>query len=690
MHSDLTCLSSDAVNRYDITVTISAFETSLKDTFEKGIPMLVGHDFHRPIGWHLPFGIFIEAGLSRFLTHGVSASEPKELQLFEQKVIGYLKGKYDEDFARYEYSFLPLIREHLSAGYAKISNGCVAVTDAEIAVRKFPALFEDLDKDGLTTLSDLQKHFTYLGQGVFKHKSSDLTIFAHSHFRRSQSRLNNFHFFFLDDFMTLKDNADVTLRIRMDPDMIGFAPSFHISGEFQYHYGPKYTDELEKIPQQITRHVCTEEEEYFSDVAATEFFWKNEPHEKTLEIEELRAFTSPVSGQYHCRYIHSIYDSQQQTFVHFDGAMRSYDRDAMETRKACTFVQFGKKAAYEKLFRIDGKLGLDRWKTLITKYYQDNPLIYEYFGIRDEWNALQLQPATLSKQEELLPFDIHLSEGLKILVSYHRLPESLRQEERYLDIPDRMSNEKEVIYCIEYLVYEVKKVLQTMGGDLIIPEDWSLISFNDRYWNIPSIMHAGQNVNLTLNLTVQALQAIFTDIVHKGIDKDISLTLGFTFNDRIIRISSYGHVTHQLRWLGDQFPIPFSEDGLTGWVKEQRSYLNRFSPRISNHFMQHLVQTDGVLFIRRVPLKIDWQLADTEEGLAYHLDFGAGDEHLETLQIFNEGKIRPVVCLIIHKAVWMKTGEDYFSSEKSRLTTDDVVSVTETEPLALYWTKGSV
>ena len=44
-------------------------------------------------------------------------------------------------------------------------------------------------------------------------------------------------------------------------------------------------------------------------------------------------------------------------------------------------TEFGRRSNYTKLFRVDGKLSLDRWKSLVTNYLQGNPQIYEYFNL---------------------------------------------------------------------------------------------------------------------------------------------------------------------------------------------------------------------------------------------------------------------------------------------------------------------
>ena len=553
-----------------------------------------------------------------------------------------------------------------------------------MTTKLFPGLFSQNDKDGLVPISHLLKSFTYLGQGIFKHNDSQLAIYAHPFFRRTQSRFNNFHFYFLDELMGLSENTDLTIRIGIDEDMIGYAPTYHETRELEFHYGPKYSDSIDEIKPGITRHVCNDNEKSYYEVDSTEFFWKKVENDKIFEMEELRAYPAPADDLYHCRYIHSIYNSNRKEFVHFDGAMRSYNEDTMNERSAKSFVQFGKKAIYKKLFRIDGKLPLDKWKLLITHYYQNNPLIYEYFGFKEEREDLKEEPAPVSRLQQLLPFSIKKEEGLKLLVSYHPMPEDLHQE-RYLDIPDVMGNDEGQFYCIEKRVYDVKKVLQSMGEDLEIPEDWARVSFDDRYWNIPSIMHGGPDVRKQLDVTIDALKKLFSHMIAKNVDVDISVSLAFPMNGRVVRISSYGHIQNQLHWLQNNFSFDQNEESLTKWVEDQRTYLNKFSRNISRCLLASITQMDGVLFIKRIPVDSEWKLNETEKGLSFTLRFSKEDEAFE---LFNDNHIRPVLCIKEHKAVWTDTGEDYYTSTRTRIDSNSSVSITDADPLALYWTKG--
>ncbi|MES1222284.1 MAG: hypothetical protein ABUT20_42705, partial [Bacteroidota bacterium] len=461
MDQELMCMSSDAINRYGMVVTTGAMEKSLKVTYDSGVPMLLGHDFHKPIGWNVPFGLFIEPGLTRLLAKKIQAANTDDLKIVRKALGNYLDKTYSKDFLPYESDFFPLVANHVSENYSRIKAGCIAIIDEGLATKLFPELFPTDDKDGLIPLSNVLKRFNYLGQGIFKHKDSKLAVYAHPYFRRTQSRFNNFHFYFLDELMSLADNTDITIKIRFDEDMIGFAPSYHETGELEFQYGPSYSDDINKIKPGITRHVCNDSEKSYYEVNSTEFYWKNDDNEKIFETEELRSYPSPADNFYHCRYIHSIYNTAKNEFVHFDGAMRSYDSNSMSERDSKTFTQYGRKAIYKKLFRIDGKLPLDKWKLLITHYYQGNPLIYEYFGCKEERDAFKIDTPTYSRLQNLLPFDIKKDEGLKLLVSYHTIPEDAHQG-RYLDIPDVMGSGEDSFYCIEKRVYEVKKVLQSM------------------------------------------------------------------------------------------------------------------------------------------------------------------------------------------------------------------------------------
>lgn len=650
--------------------------------------MLIGHDFHRPIGWNIPFGIFIEPHLSRMMSKKLVATDNKELSRIHRAVQNFLSVRYEENFMPHEQEFLAQIKEYLKEGFERIDCGCASIIQQNIAFDIFPDLFNLADDDGLIPLNTILEQFTYLKQGIFKHKTLPLSVFAHQFFRRSQSRFNNFFYQFLDVLLSLRNNTDITLRLRLDDDMIGYAPSFQETGELAFHWGPKYNDTIEQIKTGLCRHECDDHDRLFYGISSTEFYWKKDNTEFTAEVEELKDTPSPVTDEiYHCRYIHAMYDTKKKCFFHFDGAMRSYDFENMNDRIGETFLQFGRKAStYTKLFRVDGKLSIRTWKSLVTHFYQENPLIYEYFGLGEERNKMRPQVNGPSTLQKLLPYTIKKKEGLRVFVSYHSLPERL-EEGRYVDILDLMTAKHKKIYCLEYSIHELRAVLDQMGKQLGIPNDVCMIKIPDEYWNIPSIMHHGENNLDQLQVTVDALKTLFSSMVEQNIFRIISLTLSFTFNRRIIRISSYGNIENQLEWLKNNFPFPNSEKGITDWVAYQRKYFEKYSPK-EDQLADVLIQSDGVLYIKRRPVLFPFDYEIDKDGeLRYKIQFPREQDKDGVFEMVRDNKVRSVLAMSIENIFWEDTGENYFTSKRSKWFQNDKarLAIDQATPLALYW-----
>jgi len=689
MKNDLLCINSDAVNRYNYRIIATALEKSLKDAYRSGMPALIGHDVHRPVGWVLPFGLFIEAGLARTLAIQQVAENDADRKVVVNGLMGYMQSRYQEAYIPVREPFMALVGNYLTQDYQVIQTGCVAIHDAGIAVKLFDSLFAGCNDDGLILLSALLQDFVYLSQGVFKHKTSNLCLFAHRYFRRSQSRFNNFHFFFLDTLIALAPNTEISIKIRLDRDLVGFYPSFHLVGELEFHYGPKYDDDISKLKPGITRHDSLPLQRRFSDVSSTEFYWKVERTENTFELEELKDNPSPAEeGSYHCRYAHAIFNKDTGVFSHFDGAIRSYDLESMLDRVGKTFTQYGRKAHYKKLFRLDGRVETQIWKSLVTHYLQGNPLIYEYFGLAEDIKQFNTIPVKIPALQRSCPFiAVSKEEGLKLLLSYHALPKQV-QTGRYIDIFDVLGSDESKMYCLEHGILEVKKVLNRIGQELDIPEEIILTKIEDPYWNIPSIMHTGEDAALLLTKTVESLVLLFSSMLKKGAEKMISLTLSFILNNRVVRISSFGHIANQLEWLSNGLQLELTEDGLTTWVDRQRTYLAKYKANVSPNLIDDLVQFDGVLFIRRVPVQFPYEQSyNDEEGLVHKITFPQDDE---VYTLYTENKIKAALHMSIEKAVWLDTMEDYRISPRSKWLDDDLagVGIVEATPLALYWAPG--
>lgn len=466
MRRDILCMNSDAVNRYHFQMPVGVLEKSLKDLYRNGLPYIIGHNVHLSIGWIRPFGLFIEPGLARMIAAREIADNAADQNAIYKGMSRYMALRYRDAFLPVSEEFMPLVKDHVTDAYNIIETGCVAVSDEAIAIKMFPFLFEACDDDGLVPITLLFETFIYSGQGIFKHRFSNLCIFAHQYFRRSQSRNNNFHFYFLDALMNTAGRPNVRVNLRLDTSMVGYAPSIHEVGELAYHYGPPYTDDISVIKHGITRLVSNESQRLFTGVSATEFYWKTEVAQNTFELEELQDNPGPGSGdRYHCRYSHAIFSKEAGHFYHFDGAIRSYDLEKMLERISMKFTEFGRKADYTKLFRLDGKITIADWKLLVTHYLQDNPLIYEYYGLSEEGKQFDPQPRAITKLQETCPFVITKEEGVKVLLSYHLLPDKIR-EGRYIDIYDERFDEgvAPTKDCVEWGVLELQKSIVRVGG----------------------------------------------------------------------------------------------------------------------------------------------------------------------------------------------------------------------------------
>ncbi|MCB0476459.1 MAG: hypothetical protein KDC69_12335, partial [Flavobacteriaceae bacterium] len=60
MKTSFSIFSTDEVNRYGHQIALSALEDGVWQSGVVGLPMHLGHDMHRPTGWAIPFGIYLE------------------------------------------------------------------------------------------------------------------------------------------------------------------------------------------------------------------------------------------------------------------------------------------------------------------------------------------------------------------------------------------------------------------------------------------------------------------------------------------------------------------------------------------------------------------------------------------------------------------------------------------------------
>ncbi len=693
MFKSLSILNTDRVNKYGHRIAISAMEDMIWMKATEGVPMHLGHDMHRPVGAMIPFGLYFEPKMVRSLGLSlIPENDNDSKQILDFKNFSHAKSIKDA-IEKNNNKLYKQVENYIESKFIYLETGTLSILNESIVKRVFKELVELQDKDGLISLEDLNKNFTYQYQGVFFHNTLPLCIYSHSFFRRSLSRHNNFHFIFLDELMSMENNENITIRIALDWDLIGYSPSFLESMEYEYWFGPKYTDDISNIKKGLTKHNCSEFERDYYGVSTTEFFWKENGKLKEFELEELRENSAPTLEDFFgCRYIHSIYDSSKETFIHFDGAIRGYNSDLYFKRINKNITDFGRKGQYTKLFRIDGKLELKKWKSLITNYMQGNPLIYEYFGIERPKSELYKGPDNKSLMQQLVPHSMDKSDGIKLLLSYHYKNEDYENISHSVSIYDVININGEDKSILEDGIIEVKKALSRLGKELNIKDDTLFGNFEDEYWNIPCIFHGKDDPTEDIQITLKALSIIFSRMKNRGLDTIVSFTIAWNIEDKEVRVSCLGHIENLYNWIENFQVIPVERDGLKKWLDNQRTYLNEtFEECIDKPLVQDICQFDGVIYIKRIIVgeEFNFEPFTNEKGLSCR--FSIPSEKEELYKDIINGKIKPVMFYILKKATCSVTKEDYRKSPHSKLLDDNVhMVVEELEGLTFYWSDKQI
>ena len=209
--------------------------------------MFVSHDMHRPIGWSSTVGLLIAPELVALIGAVHVAESDEDVDRVVAAVRGHLNRRYSEVSTDDEQRLRDVIGAELRPDTAIVRLDAVAAVEDGIAARLFPDLFSrDSDKYALTDLAALKP----VGPGVYE--VGGLLLFAHRHFRRSMSTLNNLNAQFLSLLGTCAQSSDLSVKIALDPDMVGLPGTWRPAVELQYWWGPKFKDDLPTIANDFT------------------------------------------------------------------------------------------------------------------------------------------------------------------------------------------------------------------------------------------------------------------------------------------------------------------------------------------------------------------------------------------------------------------------------------------------------
>lgn len=657
--------STDGISKTGVKIAIGAlFDMVWKGS--EGVPSNLSHDIHRFVGWTKITGLYVSHELSYVIGHTFIPENNSESEDLNKMRISFLKSQMFERINQYHSAFLKELNQFgVDCDKGKFfCNGLVMFGYPEIVDRTFPFLNGKKDKDGLIMLKDLFDAFDYKGQGVFASKTSNIAIMLHPYFRKSFSRYNNFNFEFLDELFKLFA-TNQTIKVRIDEDFVGYSPSYIKSVEFEYWFGPKYDDDISKIPIGVSCYKSSQVEKLYNQIDKTEFVWQDKDGKYQFEMEEVTDSDAPTlnTDQFACRYLHSIYDPAMSTFEHFDGAIRQYNLDAICDRITKPINQIGHNSRYTKLFRLDGDISLSTWKLLITNYLKNNYDIYRYFGM----NVPQIQKERNETKgvriENYVPYFINKGNGVRLYVSCHEKFEC--DTDFSFCSSDIMTTYDGKIEAVEFETINIAKAIRRMGGIIDYPK-CAFCTCEDNYYNIPQIYHGGENVSKNVNITVNAIRFLVGKLSEKGRNSIYSFSLSWNMDNRLVSVSFMGHVDDLNEWIHSFGDISVDKNGFNEWLEKQVVFIHTHgadspSPMNSSHIKQ-----DGMLFFQRRAINNDVEIKDIQydkdtNGIA--LELMIDEDKPELAELVRNNDLSYTYTSIVNHAICEKTNNDYLDSQ---------------------------
>ncbi|UGV28270.1 hypothetical protein E0H22_22875 [Rhodopseudomonas boonkerdii] len=404
MKSDFAVLNTDRVNRKNIrfpaAVLMRAEEEHVREAWLSraplGTPAHMQHDMHRVIGWSQNLGHYIDGEMVRVLGRIDYPENDADRDQLQTMVACHRRRVNDAQTRSFRDELSTKIGLLNDPDLTFIRMEAVFARREGLAANLYPEFFAPgadlVDKDGLVDYQELLSRTVELLPGVFHDKNRDLVLVAHRFFRRRLSHLNSLNIDFLSRFAEVaKATPGIRARIRLDPDLLGHSASVRSLIELEYWRGPKYNDDISKIPNGVAEHKADDHTRRFEGVDRTQIWWKAPEtrivdgvptNYRTFEVEELIEDPSPglADGRYGCRYAHAEYSDSASAITHFDGAIRAYSGEKYLSRIDLAIDHAGKHSEYTKLFRFDGRVSVPQWKRLLSDHYRGNNLIPEYLG----------------------------------------------------------------------------------------------------------------------------------------------------------------------------------------------------------------------------------------------------------------------------------------------------------------------
>ena len=686
MKQYLAVFNSDQVNAYGIRMPVGTLASALEQGWLTGQPMFLSHDRHRLEGWTRSLGLHLEPALTRLTGLCCLPETEAEGEELKQFVYGFFGRMIATLVEPHRAALEARLAAALRGGEEPVYMDAAALYGRGLAERAFPDVFAGRDKDGLVLLKDLNP----VVPGVFE--QGGLLFFASSFLRRSLSRHNTLNDALLGRLQALTGNPELTVKVRLDPDVVGLAETYRRPLEFAYWWGPKFDDDLLSIPAGITQHGAGDLQRVFSGVSRTEFWWHEQNDLKTLECEEVLDIPSMGVGRdvYGCRYAHSIVDPQTKKPFHLDGAIRLYTEERMVERLEKTMYTAGRHSEYTKLWRVDGPVPIPLWKELITHHYRDNELVGEYLGGKDESGHLRpevLNPA-LDPIYRFVPCTMAAGDGVRVSIGYHLPPDGEGPPVQVVPL-DTWGTAEGRSYYVEADTFEVVKLLRREGVEVSVPDGVKRLAFEDTVVNLSLLLHRGADAAAAAERTLRAVRALSDAWVSRGDDRVVSFNVGVVYPDRTVYLSYAGHVV-DVKKLFDAFgtSVPPSPGEIGGWAEAVLAKLTAlFPPPGDVPRLARMLLHDGILQFERK--RIDrslYELHRNESGRP-RLLFAIPREETDLVELISAGRVSYAELWMINRSECSACGRDYLACTCSKYLDEGVTQLmAEAELCDFFWT----
>jgi hypothetical protein len=656
-------LNSDAVNRYGLKFPAELLQRAIDAHWRAGMPSLVSHDAHRLAGWTLPTHVSVEPGLTRL--HGVTLIPEGDAEhaALDARYQTHLAERVKIETQPHIGALRAAISDHLDGSEKPHACAATALIGDGLARRVAPQVFAAEDKDGLVDLRGLKA----VQPGVYQF--GDVVLFAHPFMRRSLSRWNNLNG---DLLAALSDAAALkgaTVRVRIDPDMVGLAASVMRPLEFDYWYGPRFDDALNSIPTGVTRHEAGERERFFFGISRTEFWWQSRDDQHILEAEEVRDRPT-VAGEtdhFGCRYVHSIVEEKTGRIVHLDGAIRAYDEEALIERLDKSIAEAGRDTQYTKLWRADGDVPFSFWKRLVHSYFRDNPLVTEYLtGAAAPEDPIPVAAAPAMAPDtrprvvqRLVPHSMGRESGVRILLSLH--PVEAIGQPRLVEALEVVVLGEESTTVLDADVLELRKILRRAGETLELPSEATRLAFEDRYTTFPLIRHKDRAL---VRGTVAALRTLLNAwAARTNDDRVIAFSARAPVIDADLQCAMIGHASRVCEQLGlvEELFDCVDEEARARWV--QRAVTALEGNAATSPFGVADAQITPFATFRMTRSQIDPScVVPTDQGISLRLPLDDSD----LVSAVQGGSLKVAFAWLIERCTCSGCGGDYAACNCSK------------------------